>query len=257
MIAFAKRTLEELSIDDERSFRPVGLYADLRRILVDAKYVFRVLPEALAGRWDRALLLNLTFWGASEGGDVLDAPRIDADVVAHAAWHHLAGRHLIDGPRASADALFLGESIASAFDVYLVGRLLVASPDASFLESQVPAMQDAAEAGGLDEAGFATLLQSLADDPERAFEDLRELLFDATRALFDAPDADAALTALATFDGHRFAPLLSRYELSNWTLYARTYGTAEPDARAREIDRALREAPDAVAWLDERWVRSA
>src|SRR5271154_2225215 len=102
--------LDELEIEDERSFRHVGLYADLKEILRRDKYRVRVLPDALAGRWDRALFLNLTFWGAGEGGDILDRDQIPADVVAHAAWHHLAAR-AFGGGALSAEALFLGEAI--------------------------------------------------------------------------------------------------------------------------------------------------
>ncbi len=123
---FEKRSVDALTIEDERSFRHVAIYGDLKEILVRAKYPFRILPEALAGRADRALLLNLTFWGADAGGDVLESDTLPADVVAHAAWHHLAAKALPAQAAAapSVDALFLGEAIASAFDVYLVGRLL-------------------------------------------------------------------------------------------------------------------------------------
>ena len=67
-----------------------------------------------------------------------------ADVVAHAAWHYLAARALAPaaGRSLSVDALFLGEAIASAFDVYLVGRLLGHAPRSTFLETQVPAMAE-------------------------------------------------------------------------------------------------------------------
>jgi hypothetical protein len=260
-LAFSEFSIDELSIDDEPSFRHVGLYADLKEVLRGAAYRFRVLPPALAGRWDRVLLLNLTFWGADTGGDLLVDRHLPADVVAHAAWHHLASRALgrEPGQPQTAAALFLGEAIASAFDVYLVGRLLGQSPDSSFLETQVPAMAEAAEGAGLSEADFNGLLHGIADDPERAFADLRELLFDATTALLECASADAALTALARFDEHRFGPLLHRYELSNWVLYARAYGqkTTTPDARVAEIDQALRHAPVALDWLTTDWVLPA
>ncbi len=253
---FSECTIEQLTIDDEAAFRHVGLYADLKEVLRRARYRFRVLPAALAGRWDRALLLNLTFWGADAGGDVLTDRHLPADVVAHAAWHYLASRALgaASGAPQTPEALFLGESIASAFDVYLVGRLLGAAADSSFLETQVPAMAEAAEGAGLDEADFAALLHGIARDPERAFAELRELLWDATLALLACDSAEQALLALGSFDEHRFAPLLHRYELSNWVLYARAYGraagTAQAEvARVRAVDRALREAPVALDWL--------
>lgn len=255
--AFERRTLDELTIEDERSFRHVALYADLKEVLRRAAYPFRVLPAPLAGRADRALLLNLTFWGADAGGDVLDSDTLPADVVAHAAWHHLAAKALAPAERPSVDGLFLGESIASAFDVYLVGRLLGHAPASTFLESQVPAMADAADAAGLDEDGFESMLESLASDPERAFGDLRALLYDATSALFTCKSVEEAAEALAHFDDHRFASLLHRYELSNWVLYARAYGNPTRDDRARSIDAKLRSEAEPLEWLTKEWVTPA
>ncbi len=267
-VAFVTHTLDELTLEDEASFRHVGLYADLKQILEAARYPFRVLGGAYEGRWDRALLLNLTFWGApagssgaSTGGDVLESAHLPADVVAHVAWHHLAAKALPGeaGRPVSAEALFLGESIASAFDVYLVGRLLGHAPRSTFLETQVPAMAEAAEAAGVDEEAFDTLLQGIARDPEGAFEELRELLFDVPVALLACTTAEDAFVTLARFDAHRFAPLLHRYELSNWVLYARAYAPLAlgPDPRVRAVDRALREAKVALDWLTSTWVDPA
>ncbi len=261
-------TLDQLIIDDEPSFKHVGLYGDLKAILLQDGYRFRALAGDASGRWDRALFLNLTFWGADAGGDVLHEERIPADVVAHAAWHHLAARALAPsgvpsseepGAPLSADALFFGEAIASSFDLYLVGRLLGHAPRSTFLETQVPALADAAAAAGLDDDAFDALLQSVAADPDRAFEDLRQLLFDAATTLLGAKDVEAALPLLARFDDHRFGALLHHYELSNWILYARAYASSalEPDPTVRAFDRELREAKGAVDVLESRWVRPA
>ena len=258
-VSFSKRTVDELTIEDERSFRHVAIYADLKDVLLRAKYPFRVLPEKLVGRADRALLLNLTFWGADAGGDVLESATLPADVVAHAAWHHLAAKALLAkaGGAPSVDSLFLGEAIASAFDVYLVGRLLGHARSSVFLETQVPAMADAADAAGMEEEDFEALLESVAADPERAFSDLRELLFDATSALFDCKSVEEAVAALSAFEGHRFVALLHRYELSNWVLYARAYGDAARDERARGIDAKLREEKLPLEWLAGEWIAPA
>ena len=45
-------------------------------------------------------------------------------------------------------------AIASAFDVYLVGRLLGHAPASAFLASQVPAMAETASAAALSERAF-------------------------------------------------------------------------------------------------------
>jgi hypothetical protein len=253
--SFERHTIETLTIVDEPSFRHIALYAELKSVLSRAVYSFRVMPAAYEGRSDRALLLNLTFWGADAGGDVLTEATIDADVVTHVAWHHLASRALgLAGEKPSVAALFLGESIASAFDLYLVGRLLRDAPQSSFLETQVPAMDDAAAAAGLSESDFAKLLESVASDPELAFADLRALLFDSVTALFACVSAEDALAALAARDEHRFAPLLHHYELSNWVLYARAYGGARVDPRTTAVLDALAREDDPLAWLATHWV---
>jgi hypothetical protein len=258
-IAFDEREIDDLVIDDEKSFRHVAIYEDLKKTLQNAKYKFRVMPQHSAARWERALLLNLTFWGASSGGDVLVDRDLPADVVAHAAWHHLAARAFAaENKPLSADALFMGEAIASAFDVYLVGRLLGHAPDSSFLESQVAAMADAANAAGVSEDDFETLLQSIANDPERAFEELRQLLFDATTALVACADATAAMNVLERLDRHRFGPLLHHYELSTWVLYARAYASHAlgVDESVRAVDAELRSSSDSVELLRKKWLDS-
>jgi hypothetical protein len=263
-----ERRVDQLSIEDERSFRHVALYADLKAVLAADRYVFRVLPGALSGRWDRALLLNLTYWGAT-GGDVLESDRVPADVVAHAAWHHLAARALgmgaaneagIEGGTApSAEALFLGESIASAFDIYLVGRFLGHAPRSSFLATQVSAMAQSSRAAGVPERVFQSLLEGVVRDPEGAFGELRQLLYDATLALLPCRGADEALAALVRFDAHRFGPLLHHYELSNWVLYALAYADRSQGggSRAHAVDAILRSTRDALGWLASSWVSPA
>src|SRR5947207_800035 len=126
-------TLEHLTIDDERSFASVALYVRLKEALRRSRHRFLV-PDDIEGggmSWDRALFLNLTFWQGGDGADVLCNDHIAADVVAHVAWHAVISDRLTaaagDGP-ADPTALIFAESIASAFDLYLVGRLLPNAP---------------------------------------------------------------------------------------------------------------------------------
>lgn len=254
---FVEKTLDQLTIDDDRSLAHVGVYRELKRILVRDRFRFLVPGAAAPSRartWDRVVLLNLTFWNAHEPADVLSSDHLPADVVCHAAWHHLARTALAGGPP-TPHALFLGESIASAFDIYLVGRVLGHAPESEFLETQVPAMAERSEAAGVDADAFETLLQSVVAEPERAFEDLRQLLFDATLRLFEARSVETASNALAAFDGHRFGCLLHHFELSNWVLYARAYAdrSASPAAPV-SIDAALRKAPVSLDWLEREWL---
>ena len=195
--------LSALSIDDEDDFRHVGLYTDLRKIALAAgKRALVLSPEGVQS-WDRASFLNHVFWD-DETADVLCEAAMPADVLMHIAWHHLAHR----GLRPSPEAGLLGESIASAFDLYLVGRLLGHRPDSSFLESQVPRMLEAALAAGRSEAEFEQLLAFTSEQPETAFEEFRQLLFDASTSLSAPLSPEAAAKLLSGFDRHRFGCLL-------------------------------------------------
>lgn len=263
-VSLLRVLLDELIITDEASFAHVALYLRLKNALREAKYPFHVAAHGLPLSWDRVTFLNLTFWNAEEGADVLCENSIPADTVAHVAWHYLATTQLARlAPAATrapcADALFFGESIASAFDLYLVGRLLRNVPDSDFIASQVSIMGEAAEQAGLDSAQFEALLEAVVRDPERAFEDLRSLLFDVVRGLHGCRSAAQAQRVLESATSHRFTSLLHHYQLSNWVLYARAYGAADPiqERAVREIDATLRHAPVALDWLSDHWFTAA
>jgi hypothetical protein len=252
-------SLDELTIDDEAAFLAVPLYPPLKRALGRSGHRFLVPAPGTQASWDRALFLNLTFWGGGDAADVLCEDHLPADVVAHAAWHHVVGAQLARraGPGApTAPALLFAESIASGFDLYLVGRLLQTAPGSDFIATQLPIMSEAAQQAGLSETDFAALTAEISRDPERAFEDARTLLLDASLALLGCRDAVAAQAALERFDGHRFAPLLHHFQMSNWILYARAYAAAAPAAEAvvHEVDAAVRQAPVALDWLAENFV---
>ncbi len=256
-------TLDDLTIDDRAACKGVAIYERLEAIVRRAGPLFCIPDGHQTISWDRALFLNLTYWSADEGADVLCNDHIPADVVAHVGWHALVSRALArrrspPSTPPGAAAMFLGEAIASAFDLYLVGRLLPRAPECDFVTTQVPLMAECAEEAGLPEAGFSALLEAVVREPERAFEDLRALLFDAATALLACPGVAEAQAVLEGFAGHRLAPLLHHYQLSNWILYARAYAPPNAtDDAAVEVDRSLRQAPDALAWLDQHFIEAA
>lgn len=260
MRPFQRVGLEALHVDDERAVRHAALYGRLKALLLRDRYVFRVpSPGSPHGDWNRALFLNLSFWRPGDVADVLVERRIPADVLMHIAWHHLAGRAL--GPAGtSADGLLLGESIASAFDLYLVGVLIGRAPRSTFLETQVPAMAEAARSAGLPARSFSSLLAEIAGDPEAAFADLRALLFRASTRLLRSSGLDDAARLLGRLSRHRFHPLLHHYNLSNWILHVRAHAPAPPrriDPGIAGIDRALARSPAALGWLERHWLTVA
>lgn len=248
--------LSSLTIEDASSFKHVGLFADLSEILDEARYEFLVPTEGSIP-WDRALFLNLTFWDEHEARDVLTEAEIPADVLMHVGWHFLGNRFLAPSPEAE----LLSEAIASAFDLYLVGRLLGHAPDSTFLASQVPQMAEVAVAAGLDDDEFEALLEDVAKDPDQAFEDLRKLLFAITTRLIPVTDASRACEVLASFDEHRFAPLLHHYELTTWITKARLSEKSTHRAKtgaqreAREVHDVLSSVSSSIEWLEKEWVR--
>jgi hypothetical protein len=259
MPSFSSKPLRKLRIQDAASFETVTLYHALHDVLCDAKYTFRILPKQDAGRWDLSVALNLTFWSADAGGDILVDGSIAPDVIAHVAWHHLASKAFTAlGRGHCADALILGEAIASAFDIYLVGKLIRMAPGAEFLKTQITAMSETASAAGMPERMFETMLMQISENPERAFEDLRSLLFDVTTSLLGCSTASEALEVFHTHRKHRFAALLHRYELSNWVLYTRAYAIGKreyrPDLKLRRFDQALRNANSSLDFLREQWL---
>lgn len=248
-------TLDQLELEDEAFFKRIGLFRDLKDRLIRDGYKVRVMPKG-QGRWDHALLLNLAFWEARGGGDILVDEVLAADVICHIGWHHLAGAAMADGTEPlSGPALLLGEAIASAFDLYLIGRLLGHAPESSFLETQVPAMADVAEGAGVDADAFEALLEQIRQDPEGCFEELRRLLFDVLTDLLAADTADQALQVLLRYDGQRFACLLHHFELANWLQHARAAPHNASADKARALDALLRQQKVSLDWMADQWLK--
>ncbi len=253
MLAFRKVTLDALRVTGARELRDDAYYPKLAELLRRDGYSFRIGPKTSAGR---ALLLNLSFWNPDDNADVLVGSSLPADVVAHVAWHHAARKSLGD-TGATVDGMLLGESVASAFDLYLIGHLLRDAPDAEMLQSQVPALSDVAADAGLSARAFTKLLEELADDPARAFAELRQLLFDVATQLVRCQGIDAAAAALHQFAGHRFYALLHHYNVSNWVLHSRAYGGRVPARVERlvaRIDAELRGCGSELTWLSDQWL---
>ena len=253
-MGYSRVGLAALRIEDEAPLRRIPLYPRLKALLVRDGYRFRVSARAID--WSRAVFLNLSYWSPDDTADVVVGRSLPADVVTHVAWHHLA-RRALGRAGGTVDGMLLGESIASAFDVYLLGWLLQAAPRARYLETQVEAMS---ETTGLSPARFGKLLARIAADPNAAFSSLRALLFDASTALVRARGIDEASAVLDALEAHPLSPLLAHYNLSNWVLHSRAYGPRVPpkiDARVAKVDRALREAPVALDWLERAWLRAA
>ena len=162
--------VSELTIVDEQSFETLALYRALRTRMDEAEPVF-LITDPNGDEGERARLLNLGFWDPSSFMEVLTEPVITADQLAHNALHHCGYGALGDAAR-SLEGLLLVESIASAMDIYWLGRLLAEAPYAEFLESQVPAISEAASGAGAS-SGSSLIYCNWLENPPKAFGDLR------------------------------------------------------------------------------------
>lgn len=247
--------LSALPVEDEADFAQVPLYARLKQALLDDNVRYRI-PKAGTelGRWDHVLLLNLAFWTPEEPDDVLESRFLSADVVAHRAWHHLAHRALGSASR-SIEGLMLGEAIASAFDVYLIGMLLRTCPGAAMLESQTVAMTEVMIAGGHSEQEALELFQSFSESPGQVFAELAQLLYEVGVALCRADGAEQAANVLCSVEERRVSPVLHHFQLASWVLYSKAYATHQKEgAMAAELAAELLGAQDPLAELARRWL---
>ncbi|MDP3274756.1 MAG: hypothetical protein Q8Q09_06130 [Deltaproteobacteria bacterium] len=253
---FYQLTLDALRIDDEHVFESVEHFVALRETVREAGLTFRVAPEAsVHAEWSRVLFLNLTYWHGSEGNsDALASRNIPADVVTHVAWHYLAQRALLGD--FTGESMLMGECIASAYDLFLLGSLWCKKVDCDFVSALREALFAMFEEQGMTHHEFELWLDGLAHDPERAFEDLRALLFDLCVGLLASKSLD---DAVAVFDAHsdrRFAGIVHHYELSNWLLHTRAYAATrlDMDPQVRALDASLRAAARPVQWLADTWI---
>ena len=212
--------------------------------LADDRVRFLVPARGRAGEGTTDFL-NRTFW--TSAGDVLASREAPVDVLAHAAWHHVVRAA---APKASVEGALIGEAIASAFDLYLVGAALRVAPDAELLATQVPRLAEAAADGGMKERAFATVLKDAARDPERIFGELYALLADAGLKLARVDDPMLAARVVDTLAARRLGPLLFHYDVSGWLLHARAHATTRAaDPAARAIDRTIRRAKRPITAL--------
>ena len=245
----------DLVVDDEQSFETLAEYRALKSALLRSECPFLVTSEADGEQSSR--LLNLAYWDPAEFLEVLPEAALSADQFAHNALHY-CGHRALGAAACSVEGILFVESIASAADIYWLGRLLTEDPYAGFLESQVPAMSEAAESAGVAADEFAGLLQAAAADPSAAFGALRRTLFDTAIALVNATSVDEADEVLRAEAEQPWSALRHHYALSNWVLFARINGDkgAENDA-VRSADKRLRESEDPMTDLASMWFPEA
>ena len=230
-------TLEEMAVVEEDAFRRAGLdlLGHSRRMLKDLR-IARV-PE---GR-GIARLVNLLQWDVGEHMEYLDGEVVAADQVVHFAMHHIWDQKLgSDHPL----KMLFAECMASASDIYLVGKLSHAGEETDFLADTLESFGSYFEMYSSEEELEELVIQVVEEPFETMIEAARYLFELGSCLLEQVIDMDK----LILFQDHLFYPLAHHYNISNWVLTIRNRFPNNPDIM--EGTTTLENLPsDEATWL--------
>ena len=208
-------TIEALEVFEEDRFRRAGIelydlaFGFLRRTGVQ----FRILPQGMG----LSRVVNHLIWQADHHLEFLDGKIIHPDQVIHVATHCLLDRLW---PEAGPERLLLAETLASATDLYLLGKLMRAGEEATFLEDTLGSFDYYFELYGSTSPPLEELLQTIHDAPFRAMMDLSDYLFRFCLPFLRGTIDEQTLTR-SVEKNQPFYPLIHHYHVTNWILNLR------------------------------------
>lgn len=164
-----------------------------------------------------ARLLNLSFWHPNHQTEYLDSKELTGDLLIHIACHQLI--HLRFGSQDTAYRI-LGEVLASASDLYLVGLFAQAvdQEETEFLAETIESFHFYYETYGSLTA-LESVLEQCIEHPFETFTSLALYLNEFVQALlFPAAEMERVLADLSKSP---FYPLVHHYHLANWVVSLR------------------------------------
>ncbi len=233
----------ELVIEDEADYRAAGLGRLLALscgFLERAGVRFGVMPE---GR-GTARLASLLSWQVAERLELLDEACVASDQLVHFALHQMVDRRLgHDDPY----AVLLAETIASASDLYLLGKLAATDREPAFLVDTMESFSAWFELYAGDPDDLERLLASTVADPYAAMRSLCRYLLAATAPLLYPRDERSVTDTLTKAARDRAYPLLHHYNTTNWVLSIRArYPRPAAPAEAVDLLAALPESEEGL-----------
>lgn len=169
-------------------------------------------------------LVNLLQWQVDQQLEYLDGDAVAADQVVHFALHHLWHRRI--GSDHPFDLLF-AECMASASDLYLLGKLSNGGEETDFLVDTLDSFGSYYEIYS-SESRLEKLVARILENPYQTMSAAVDYLFRLGVALL-SPQIN--LEALARFQDDLLYPLAHHYNISNWILTIRNRFPGSPDAR--------------------------
>ncbi len=163
-------------------------------------------------------LMNLLYWRAEAKREYVDGESVYADQVVHFALHQLvATRVSANHPRVD----LFAECLASAADVYLMGKLIQAGIESEFMQETLTSFGAYYEMYAQDERHFQRLLEQTGETPFTSMLELIDYLERFCLVLLKPGEADAAQAELLPMTAHFFYPLVHHYHVANWVLTLR------------------------------------
>ena len=236
-------TLVEMEIYEADAFREADI------VLLDyAKKIlhghrFLCFPESKG----IARLINLVHWDVDARREYVDGTGIHADQVIHLAVHHVLS-HLSgsDTPH----AMLFAECLASATDLYLVGKLARVGHETDFVRDTLESFGMYYDMYAGDENAMETLITSLVDAPFQAMVRAADYLYRFGGRLLN-PTVE--YVPLRDMESHYYYPLTHHYNMANWmlTIRARFPGPTDVVDLGREWSWFCRDEPSFLAYFRE------
>lgn len=252
-IAMAELSIDRLPIVETDNYRR----ADIRLLecSIELLRAHRVAFVAMENGNGLARLVNLLFWRAGERREYVDGSALYADQVIHLALHQLVDTLVSRShPRGS----LFAECLASASDVYLLGKLMGGGEETDFLRDTLASFGTYYEMYAHGEGDLERIIRQLRDDPFAAMTGLASFLEFFCLTLLESDTGEEARQKLLPLTTHRFYPLVHHYHTANWVLSLRNRftGAAPPPADLERLRARIQDGEEAFLSLFEQTIHA-
>ena len=223
--------LEDLEVYEAETYRKANIklldYAHLLLSQMQTKAILFADSKGIAR------IANLLLWEAGKGQEFIDGHGIYADQLIHSAIHQLL-EHVL-GSKHPLNMLF-AECLASASDIYLLGKLSQAGQETDFLHDTLESYGSYYELYAHQDEDFVTTLNAIRRKPFETMIALADYLFEFCEPLLYPQTVRDSTLPLVMAERCHFYPLVHHYNISNWILTIRGKHAKPPSAPPAALD---------------------
>lgn len=238
--------IEELPVLERDAFLEAGidLLTYCERVL-RAKKVGAVVLDSAPGV---ARIINLLSWSVNDRREYLDQPEVFADQVIHFAAHQVVAE--VWGAETPASMLF-AEAVASACDLYCLGKLSAAGVETEFMADTLASFADYYEQYAAEEEDYESVLERLLEGPHEAMAELAEFLYDTGAQLCRAKDEAEMAEVLIPLADEIWYPMLFHYQVVHWQHDVTRRFPRQEEREETDAERECEERARARLFADE------